>query len=168
MQIFFVSFGSNKHITKINLIHVLSCVDFIFICLDCARVLNTVKCLSVVAEWSKAAGCKVRDHWFDPRWRPTFSFEFIAFYPFLTVRRSPYKWNQAWQMKSIVTFIQSYRCIEIDIILKKDGDSKYDYISALKLDLYDKSNLQINLVSNQYTLSESPRFSHSDCGPSPV
>ena len=38
----------------------------------------------------------------------------------------------------------------------------------LKLDLYDKTTYKYtqekNLVSNQYTLFDSSRFSHSDCG----
>ena len=45
-----------------------------------------------------------------------------------------------------------------------------DYF-VLKLDLYDKNNLQTkhkNLVWNQYTLFDSSLFSHSDCESSPV
>ena len=37
-----------------------------------------------------------------------------------------------------------------------------------KKDIYDKNNLQMNLASNQYTLFDSLRFSHSDCGSSHV
>ena len=38
----------------------------------------------------------------------------------------------------------------------------------LKLDLYDKNNVHKNLVSNQYTLFDSSRFSHSNFGSSPA
>ena len=67
-----------------------------------------------VVQLSKAPAAKARGYLFDIQWRQQFTFRKFRFPPSLTARLSIYKW-----IKSSMTFLQSIRCIEMDLIVKR-------------------------------------------------
>ena len=50
-----------------------------------------------ICKWSKATG-----RCFQPRWRQIFILNVEKFFPFLTTRRSQYKWDQAWHSFRVI------------------------------------------------------------------
>ena len=95
------NFAWTHHII-INLLHVLSCVDFIYLPLLCKTFKHS---LSSVSVWPRGLRRQLGDQGVAgsiPTGDKYFRFKFFAFFSFLTARRSQYKLNQAWHSSRVI------------------------------------------------------------------
>ena len=103
---------ARTHQIIINLIHVLVCVNFIYMPWSCRTFKPISSPLSV---WPRGLRCQ-----FSVRKAASsnlteniyFHFEFFACFPFLTTGRSPYRWNQTWNASRV-------KGAKIDMIYKR-------------------------------------------------